>query len=38
MKVRKLDAELTRYRDQLKKMRDGPAKVKKKCVREETYV
>lgn len=27
VKVRKLDAELTRYRDQLKKMRDGPAKV-----------
>ncbi|KAL9558005.1 hypothetical protein MBANPS3_001105 [Mucor bainieri] len=26
VKVKKLDAELTRYRDQLKKMRDGPAK------------
>jgi charged multivesicular body protein 5 len=29
VKVKKLDAELTRYRDQLKKMRDGPAKVNK---------
>ena len=27
VKVRKLDAELTRYREQMKKMRDGPAKV-----------
>ncbi|KAI9323709.1 Snf7 family [Dichotomocladium elegans] len=26
VKIRKLDAELTRYRDQMKKMRDGPAK------------
>ncbi|KAI9484473.1 Snf7-domain-containing protein [Zychaea mexicana] len=27
VKIRKLDAELTRYRDQMKKMREGPAKV-----------
>lgn len=27
VKVRKLDAELGRYRDQMKKMRDGPGKV-----------
>jgi hypothetical protein len=27
VKVRKLDAELARYRDQMKKMRDGPGKV-----------
>ncbi|KAI9269603.1 Snf7 family [Helicostylum pulchrum] len=35
VKVRKLDAELTRYRDQLKKMRDGPAKktVQQKALR-----
>lgn len=26
VKVRKLDAELTRYRDQMAKMRDGPGK------------
>ncbi|KAE8215974.1 hypothetical protein CF327_g815 [Tilletia walkeri] len=26
VKIRKLDAELTRYRDQMKKMRDGPGK------------
>ncbi|KAI9251770.1 Snf7-domain-containing protein [Phascolomyces articulosus] len=26
VKIRKLDAELTRYRDQMKKMREGPAK------------
>ncbi|PRQ77301.1 Snf7-domain containing protein [Rhodotorula toruloides] len=26
VKIRKLDAELTKYRDQLKKMRDGPGK------------
>ncbi|KAF1801389.1 Snf7-domain-containing protein [Mucor lusitanicus] len=35
VKVKKLDAELTRYRDQLKKMRDGPAKktVQQKALR-----
>ncbi|KAG2203518.1 hypothetical protein INT46_010897 [Mucor plumbeus] len=35
VKVKKLDAELTRYRDQLKKMRDGPAKktVQQKAIR-----
>lgn len=27
VKIRKLDAELTRYRDQMKKLRDGPGKV-----------
>lgn len=27
VKVKKLDGELTRYRDQMKKMRDGPGKV-----------
>ncbi|GAA5945875.1 hypothetical protein JCM3775_003330, partial [Rhodotorula graminis] len=26
VKVRKLDAELTKYRDQMRKMRDGPGK------------
>ncbi len=26
VKIRKLDAELTRYRDQMRKMRDGPGK------------
>ncbi|PWN53917.1 hypothetical protein IE53DRAFT_309397 [Violaceomyces palustris] len=26
VKIRKLDAELTRYRDQMKKLRDGPGK------------
>lgn len=35
VKVKKLDAELTRYRDQLKKMREGPAKkaVQQKAIR-----
>ncbi|KAI9032778.1 Snf7 family [Phycomyces nitens] len=35
VKVKKLDAELTRYRDQMKKMRDGPAKssVQQKALR-----
>ncbi|KAI9481082.1 MAG: Snf7-domain-containing protein [Benjaminiella poitrasii] len=35
VKIKKLDAELTRYRDQLKKMRDGPAKknVQQKALR-----
>lgn len=28
VKIRKLDAELGRYRDQMKKMRDGPGKVR----------
>ncbi|GAA5981948.1 hypothetical protein JCM11641_006808 [Rhodosporidiobolus odoratus] len=27
VKIRKLDAELTKYRDQMRKMRDGPGKV-----------
>jgi charged multivesicular body protein 5 len=27
VKIRKLDGELARYRDQMKKMRDGPGKV-----------
>jgi charged multivesicular body protein 5 len=27
VKIRKLDAELTRYRDQMAKMREGPGKV-----------
>lgn len=27
VKVKKLDAELTRFRDQMKKMKDGPGKV-----------
>ncbi|KAG0331778.1 Charged multivesicular body protein 5, partial [Podila horticola] len=26
VKIRKLDAELIKYKDQMKKMRDGPAK------------
>ncbi|ORE11594.1 hypothetical protein BCV72DRAFT_300885 [Rhizopus microsporus var. microsporus] len=35
VKIKKLDAELTRYRDQLKKMREGPAKknVQQKALR-----
>ncbi|KAJ2956778.1 hypothetical protein NQZ79_g7444 [Umbelopsis isabellina] len=35
VKIRKLDAELTRYRDQMKKMREGPAKksVQQKALR-----
>ncbi|KAF9978732.1 hypothetical protein BGZ73_000742 [Actinomortierella ambigua] len=35
VKIRKLDAELMRYKDQMKKMRDGPAKnsVKTKAMR-----
>ncbi|KAL7753653.1 Vacuolar protein-sorting-associated protein 60 [Sorochytrium milnesiophthora] len=35
IKIRKLDAELTRYKDQMAKMRDGPAKnaVKQKALR-----
>ncbi|KAI8641151.1 Snf7 family [Parasitella parasitica] len=35
VKIRKLDAELTRYRDQLKKIREGPAKktVQQKAIR-----
>lgn len=35
VKLRKLDAELTRYRDQMKRMRDGPGKnaVKQKALR-----
>ena len=28
VKIRKLDGELGRYRDQMKKMRDGPGKVR----------
>ena len=28
VKIRKLDAELIKYKDQMKKMRDGPGKVK----------
>ena len=28
VKIRKLDAELIKYKDQMKKMRDGPAKVR----------
>jgi len=27
VKIKKLDAELSRYRDQMKKMKDGPGKV-----------
>ncbi|KAI8381512.1 Snf7 family [Radiomyces spectabilis] len=35
VKIRKYDAELTRYRDQMKKMREGPAKkaVQQKALR-----
>ncbi|EPQ27139.1 uncharacterized protein PFL1_05420 [Pseudozyma flocculosa PF-1] len=35
VKIRKLDAELTRYRDQMKKLRDGPGKtaVQKRALR-----
>jgi hypothetical protein len=29
VKIRKLDAELIKYKDQMKKMRDGPAKVRR---------
>ncbi len=36
VKIKKLDAELTRYRDQLKKMREGPAKVKRNTI--EAYI
>jgi hypothetical protein len=28
VKVRKLDAELTKYRDQMRRMKDGPGKVR----------
>lgn len=31
VKIKKLDAELTKYRDQMKKMREGPAKVPCLC-------
>lgn len=27
VKIRKLDAELTKFRDQMKRMKDGPGKV-----------
>jgi len=27
VKIRRLDAELSKYKDQMSKMRDGPAKV-----------
>lgn len=30
VKVKKLDGELARYRDQMKKMRPGPGKVREK--------
>lgn len=28
VKIRKLDAELTKFRDQMKRMKDGPGKVR----------
>ena len=31
VKVRKLDAELTKYRDQMRKMKEGPGKVRSSC-------
>lgn len=32
VKIRKLDGELARYRDQMKKMRDGPGKVRRRVL------
>lgn len=30
-KVKKLDVELTKFRDQMKRMKDGPGKVRMSC-------